>query len=230
MKSPDDEPLKKIESTLAALAALRPSRVDPAHYSLKAEISAKVASLRAGLLYRIVELATLSVQCVKALHMAAAVVLARSVLETTATLWFATRKIERSLDSKRLDELDDDLMRLLLGFKANKPSPDVPDAVNVFTFFKYVGKEIAGMEGVCVDLSEYAHPNWAGPTSPYARPDLANFGLDFRATPPATAAPAELTRLALEISVVMFQHHRKQIEALMPRLIELTEGSLNQHA
>lgn len=227
MTAPEAEPLSAIESTLSALAALRPNRVDPAHYSVKAKIPSKVAALRAGLLYRLVELASVSLQCLKGGQIAAAVILARATLETVTALWFATRKIERAIEARRVVELDDDLMKLLLGFKAAKPCAEVPDAINVLTFFKHIGKEVQNMELMYADLSEYAHPNWSGAASLYSKPDLVNLRLDFHATQPTNTAPVELTGTTLEISVVAFQQLHKQLDCLMPQLIELTESALN---
>lgn len=227
MTAPEAESLSTIESTLTALATLRPSHVDPAHYSAKAKIPSKVAGLRAGLLYRLVEVASVSLQCLKGGQIAAAVVLARAALETVAALWFATRKVERAIEARRVVELDDDLMKLLLGFKAAKPCAETPEAINVLTFFKHIGKDVQEMEIIYADLSEYAHPNWAGAASLYSKPDLVNRRLDFHAIQPTNTAPVELTRTALEISVVAFQHLYKQIDRLMPKLIELTESALN---
>lgn len=220
----ESEQLKSIESLLATFAGLRPRRVDPAHYSSKTQVPAKVAALRAGLLYRIVELASGSIQSLRAGQLAAAVVLARAVLETVAALWFATRKIELALETKCAAPLDEDLMRLLLGFKANKPTTEAPEAINVMTFFKHIGKEVREMELVYADLAEYAHPNWAGTTSLYSRPDLVNRRLDFSTTE-TNASVALLTRTALEISLVTFKEFHKRTDALMPKLIELVENA-----
>jgi hypothetical protein len=224
VSSSETDALNSIESTLTALAALRPSRVDPAHYSVKAKIPSKIAALRAGLLYRLVELANVSLQCLKSGQLAAAIVLARSGLETTVALWFATRKIERALEAKRVDHLDDDVMKLLLGFKGSKPFSETTEAINVLTFFGYVGKDIEELEIIYADLSEYAHPNWAGTASLYSKPDLANLRLEFGPTQSTNAAPAELARVTLMRSMVAFKHLHKQIDTLMPKLIELTEG------
>lgn len=223
MTCPEADQLTQIESTLAALAALRPSRVDPAHYSTKATIPSKVAALRAGLLYRLVELAGVSLQCLKSGHLAAAIILARAALEATAALWFATRKVVRALETNRIEELDDDLMKPLLGFKASKPSSETPNANNVLTFFEYVGKDVEELEVAYADLSEHAHPDWAGTAFLYSKQDLANLRLDFSATQSTNTAPAELTRLTLMILMAAFKHLHNQVDALMPKLIELAE-------
>lgn len=224
MSASETEALNSIESTLTALAALRPSRVDPAHYSVKAKIPSKIAGLRAGLLYRLVELANVSLLCLKSGQLAAAIVLTRSALETTAALWFATRKIERALEAKRVDQLDDDLMRLLLGPKGSKPCSQTAEAINVLTFFDYVGKDVEELKIVYADLSEYAHPNWTGTASLYSKPELANLRLEFSPTQSTNAAPAELARTTLMLSMVAFKHLHKQIDTVMPKLIELAEG------
>lgn len=214
-----------IENTLTKLNALRPSRVDPSNYSVKAKIPTKLADLRAGLLYRVAELASVSIRCLKDAEVAAAIVLARSVLETTAAIWFVTRKVERAIDKANVDELDDDLMKMLLGFKASKPSPEMPDAINVMTFIKHVGKDIDNIEGVYADLSEYAHPNWAGTAFLYSTPDPVNVWVDYSPTK-NNETPRRLVLVALEISVVMFEHFHTRIDELLPKLIELSEKSL----
>jgi len=104
----------------------------------------------------------------------AAIVLTRALAETAAA---AKELIERQLSSGVEMDLDDQMMRLLMG---HKNLADMPQAINVLTFLDRVDKLVPGIRKSYGTLSEYSHPNWHGTALAYSENDrewiLTNFG------------------------------------------------------
>jgi hypothetical protein len=212
--------------TLKRLRALRPAQNDAADFSHIAKLPLKVVDLRSALNYRIVDLLESGLHASEENRIASCVVLVRSALETAAALWYITDKVETALSSGAIGDLDDFVMRVLLGSKVPTDDTRTPEAINTLTFIDKIDKKAPGFRKIYDDMSEYAHPNWLGAGYLYAQPSkedlVTRFGPEFR--DPVSAR--FLASLGLEISSHMFEALHAQIEELIPRFIELAEKDI----
>jgi hypothetical protein len=96
--------------------------------------------------------------------LAAATILTRAAVETSAAMWYLHKNLAPAVKAKAVGDIDDCLKRLMMGSKS-VDRDIMPEAVNVMTFVKHVDKEIEGFLHQYEGLSEYAHPNWSGPGS-----------------------------------------------------------------
>jgi hypothetical protein len=84
-------------------------------------------------------------------------ILARSLTETACALWYLRNLVERQVNSGVQPDLDDVVMRLLMGHKGQ---PDFPEAMNVLTFIDKADKRFSGLRDAYDHMSECAHPNF----------------------------------------------------------------------
>jgi hypothetical protein len=229
-QSPAAGVLDRLRNTAAVverLSALRPTRIDPAAISRRAKIPYKVADLVGGLTYRVVELSKAALGAFSVCHLAVAIVLSRAALETAAALWYVARKVEATIEADRIGDFDDVLMRMLLGFKARAEDWKMPSAINVLNFLDTIDQEVPGFRGHYEDLCEFAHPNWSGTAYLYSKPDTKNVWTDYGSDVRDLDVPYLLGSLALEITVVTFEHFLNRVGEIMPKLIELAERDLD---
>jgi len=148
-----------------------PSKVEANKLGCRSKLPFKAISLREALLYRVTELGEVSCRLYEDNMMASAFTLTRSVLETSAMLHWLQKKMEETVTSQKVgEELDTLLMRALLG---RKDRPVYLEPINVQTYVEHLDKKFkdAGIKDSYSQLSEYAHPNWFGAMSLYAKLD-----------------------------------------------------------
>lgn len=219
--------LRHATTVVERLKALRPTRIDPASFSTRAKIPYKVTDLIGGLTYRVVELSEAALNAFSVSYPAAAIVLTRAALETTAALWYIARKIEAVIAEGEIGDLDDVLMRMLLGFRARAEDWKMPSAINVLKFVDKINEEVPGFRSQYEDLSEFAHPNWSGTGYLYSKPDTKNLWTDYGPDVADLDVPYHLGSTALKITVVTFEHFLRRVDEFMPKLTELAERDLD---
>lgn len=101
------------EGRLAGLARDLPRQIDPVAMS-RSKLPFKAASYRETLIWRVTELGRSAVENFKLDRVAAAVLLTRAVVETTAALWFLRKKITTAVKAGALGDIDTYLMQLAL--------------------------------------------------------------------------------------------------------------------
>jgi hypothetical protein len=126
----------------------------------------KVASLRQTLVLRILDLARSSMSLCRAGLNVGAAILARALMETTSQLFRLEDLIRRATGSADLDELDDRIMTMLFGSRNRSTRRE---AVNILTQIDAMDRMFTGLRTWYDDLSELAHPNFAGLLASYAR-------------------------------------------------------------
>lgn len=134
-------------------------------------------------------------------------------------------KLDAAVESHEIGDIDNYLMRLLMGSRNN---PELPQPINVMTFVDHVEKDIEGFRQQYDGLSEFAHPNWAGISLLYARPDSVNRWTDFGANIRGTDNPRLIGVVNLSVALAMFERSYGKIADLMPGFISLCERRLVQ--
>jgi len=112
-----DDLLKESVERCRLLSDGLPKRVDPASISYTAKIPFKAMDYREALIWRTEELARTACEMFVRDELASAVTLTRACMETVAAMWYLKEKIQHVIDTKEVGDINDVLMRLLMGSK-----------------------------------------------------------------------------------------------------------------
>jgi cation transport protein ChaC len=157
-----DESLESIRGEICGrleiLESNLPRRVDGFAVSPHTKIPFKALVYREALIWRMTELGRAAFDCFEKNKLAAGILLTRAAVETSAALWYLSAKLDASVQSGTVGDIDDYLMKLMMGSKSNQDI--MPAAINVLTFVDCVDKDIKGFRQQYDGLSEFARPNW----------------------------------------------------------------------
>lgn len=226
-----DDKAKQIEEwtretaeRLARLDRSLPRRMNPVAMS-KSKIPFKADAYRETLIWRVTQLGHCALENFLREWIAAAVLLTRATVETTAALWYVRKKVSAAVESNDLGKIDADLMRLQFG---SKQWEEFPTAINVLTFVDTVDKDIEGFRKQYDALSEIAHPNYAGTTGLFSTMDREKILIDFGHNSQYTFN-ATLSGMAnLSTALLVFEHCYNKMAELMPAFVALCELDLEQ--
>jgi hypothetical protein len=224
--------MDEIRARLDLLESSLPKRVDGWALSQMSKLPFKVLVYREALSWRMAELGRVAFEEFEKGRLAAAIVLTRAAVETSAGLWYLCAKVDASVESAEVGDIDDYLMKLIAGIATGAPT-DVstgeaitPRPIKVGVFLKEVEKDIEGFSHQYGILSEYAHPNWAGTVYLYAKYDkekgLADFGQNIR-NPGSTKGTGVNN---LSVALAMFERSYNRIADLIPAFTKLCESRL----
>ena len=156
-------------------------------------------------------------------ELASAILLTRAAIETSAAVWYLHKKLSASVESGTVGDIDEYLMKLLMG---SKNDPAMPDPVNVLTFVDYVDKEVVGFRSQYDSLSEFAHPNWAGTSFLYANPDPANGWTDFGVNVRLSEGPRNGGIANLSVALLVFEDRSNRIDEIIASFVAICEKNL----
>lgn len=172
-----DHILAEATARVQALSKSLPAQVDAASLSLTSKLPLKALAYREACLWRCEELARSAVNSFREGSTVSGIILTRAFTETAAGVWYLLELINRQLDNAVESDLDERLMRLLMGHKGEE---GMPESVNVMTFIDRMNRRIPGLRRAYDRMSEYAHPNWPGTGSAYSEIDresmITHFG------------------------------------------------------
>lgn len=172
--------------------------------------------------WRMAELCRGAYESLRQDHLALAIVATRAATETSAALGYLSSKLHRAVEASALVEIDDVLMRMLMGVKAE---PDLLQAVNVMTFVDRVEREIKGFQRNYAILSEYAHPNWAGTSHLFSKRHPENHAIELGKK---NRGPVNARRIAvrgLSIALKSFERYYDGVAEVMPPFADLCAAS-----
>jgi len=215
--------LREARTRVKQLTHNLPGVVDPAAVSLKAKIPFKVVLYRETLIWRTEEFARCACDLYQRDDIGSAIVLTRAVTENAAAAWYLMQLIEDTNRLSHVADLDDRVMRLLMG---SRSIGGLPHALNVKSMLAKAEKSIPGISSNYDSLSEFAHPNWSGTSGLYSKINrdevVAHLGKHLR----STKAPLELGLNSLIGALVMFEHAYNSITDHMPNFISTCEAVL----
>jgi hypothetical protein len=145
------------------------------HFALK--IPFEIEYLRESLCYRFVELIEGAITLVEAKNFLGATIVARSMQETLAVLFYINELSQKALDNQSVQDLPKKLDQLMFG--KGKPEAPLPDKINILTLIRKVDKKFQGFENHYDYLSEYSHPNWSGTMGIFAKTGGKEVKVDF---------------------------------------------------
>lgn len=216
--------MNEIRELLKLLESSLPRRVDAMAVSRSAKLPFKALACRAALIWRMTELGRVAFESFENDRLAAAILLTRAAVETSAALWYLCGKLDAAVQSGVVGDIDDYLMKLLMGSRVNLDI--MPQAINVLKFVDHVDKDIEGFRDSYDILSEYAHPNWAGTMFLYSKPDAANLSYDFGANIRTNDNTKHVGVNSFSGALVIFEHTYKRIADIMPAFVALCESQL----
>jgi hypothetical protein len=223
MEENPESRLIEIQDRLKRLEDNLPRRVDGFALSPVSKLPSKVLFYRATLMWRMAELARCALSHFGKRELASAILLTRAAIETSAAVWYLHKKVSASVESGKVGDIDEYLMKLLMG---SKNDPAVPVPVNVMTFVDYVDKEIVGFRSQYDSLSEFAHPNWAGTSLLYAKPDAAKGWIDFGVNIRAAQGPRIGGLANLSVALLVFEERCNRIDEIIASFIPICEKNL----
>lgn len=142
----------------------------------KAKIPHKVLCWREALYYRTTELARGALDLYNSKRYTSSILLIRGLMETTAFVYWLLRRIRISIETRSVGDIDDFLMRGLLG--GREPEASLK-AYNVLSAIDHLDKEVSGFRSDYDWLSEFAHPNSFGTHGSYAQVDQEKLTVNF---------------------------------------------------
>src|SRR5882762_4662157 len=226
----------EIRRNLELLESSLPKRVDGWALSQMSKLPFKVLVYREALACRMAELGRAAFKEFEKDKLAAAIVLTRAAVETSAALWYLCGKVEASVESAEVGDIDDYLMKMSMGIATDPPTDPktgeaiMPRPIKIGKFLDSVEKDIAGFKRQYGYLSEYAHPNWAGTIYLYSKFDkengVADFGQNIR-EPDGT----KITGVGnLSVALLMFERRYNHLSDLIPEFTKLCEERLKKAA
>lgn len=125
----------------------------------------KALSLRETLIHRIADLSDAAISLYKSSNIVPAIIMIRSVFETSAVLFWLFEKLKHVSETGDLKDMNDFLNKHLFGARNQNASVE---SYNILTAIDHTDKEFENYRIAYNDLSEFAHPNWSGLMGAYS--------------------------------------------------------------
>jgi hypothetical protein len=228
--------MDEIRKNLELLESCLSKRVDGWALSQMSKLPFKVLGYREALAWRMAELVRAAFEEFEKDRLAAAIVLTRAAVETSAALWYLCGKVEASVESTEVGDIDDYLMKLNMGIRTDPPTdPEtgeaiMPRPIKIGKFLDSVEKDIAGFNRQYGYLSEYAHPNWAGTVYLYSKLDKENGAADFGQNIRKPDGTKIIGVGNLSVALLIFERSYNRVSDLIPDFTELCEERLKKAA
>lgn len=228
--------MDEIRKNLELLESCLPKRVDGWALSQMSKLPFKVLGYREALAWRMAELGRAAFEEFEKDRLAAAIVLTRAAVETSAALWYLCGKVEASVESAEVGDIDDYLMKMNMGIATDPPTdPETgevvtPRPIKIGKFLDSVEKDIAGFNRQYGYLSEYAHPNWAGTVYLYSKLDKENGAADFGQNIRKTDGTKVTGVGNLSVALLLFERSYNRVSDLVPAFTKLCEERLKKAA
>ncbi len=116
-------------------------------------------------------------------------------------------------------------MQLLMGNKAEEWGGPI-HAKNILTIIGHVDKVFSRVRGVYDDLSESAHPNYAGMLHVYQRPDLVQRRAIFVDPWKENTNALPLLLMAVRLGLAIINHTLREFDRHLPEFVRLCEEDI----
>ncbi len=214
--------MAEIRGRLEILDASLPRRVD-AMVSPGSKLPFKTLIYREALAWRMAELSHGAFENFENNRLALAILETRATVETSAALWYLHAKLDATLESGAVGDIDEVLMKLSMGSRTDVDI--LPQAINVLKFIDCVEKDVKGFRQQYDRLCEFAHPNWAGTALLYSKNDHAKLWTDFGANIRGIDGPKQIGVTNLSVALMFFELSYNLVADVMPDFIKLCAGS-----
>jgi hypothetical protein len=215
-----------LEQSKLYIKALKMSlihRTDPAQVSLIAKIPYKALNLKEALLYRATDLSDASCILIDEENFVSAACTTLAFQETLATLYYINGKIKHAISSEDVSQLDETLMKILMGLKNN---PDLPDPIDIPIILDLLHREIPIFRVAYDGLSELSHPYWAGTAGIYTKINKEKLWTNFGKNISLKADTRGQIVFALHSGLELLVHIYDELAEFLPKLIIICEKAV----
>lgn len=224
------ESFKDINACLSELSAMRLGEVGPREADLIVpKVVWKVRCYAQGIIYRVVELTEATCSTWNNENLLASILLSRSVLETAATVFDFTHRVEKALDSKDFSTINNLVMSHTFSgsyFEDDEKLERLPkictliDRMDRRLFKDTKKKPVRSTYNI---LSEYSHPNWSGTVGFYGELHPQEFKQYF------SAARKDVKGISANVvagvgCIRIVQKCLDDIEGCVPKIWKLSEN------
>lgn len=161
----EEELLEEASALFIQINANLPDKIEAVALSHISKLPFKALSLRETLIHRIADLSDAVIKLYKLEKIVPAIIMIRSVFETSAVLFRLFIKLKNVSKTGDLHDINDFLNKHLFGGR-NKDAP--VKSYNILTAIDHTDKEFENFRIAYDDLSEFAHPNWSGLMGAYS--------------------------------------------------------------
>ena len=148
----------------------------------------------------------------------------RAAFETAALLYYVCKKIRDAVQTKKVDNIDETLMKVLFGQRRNGTEVQ---AINIPTTIDHLDKETRIDSNSYVrylydELCEFTHPNWNGTAGYYAHMDVDSFFTTFDQEP-KEYFPNDAILLPFNVALMIIEEYDKELKKILPEFTNLHE-------
>ncbi len=219
------EALRNSKRLVHKLKSNLPKDVEAKKITLTSKLPFKAVSIKELLYYRLTELCDVAVSLFQKGKFTSAIIITRSALETLAIVFYLYEKISQVVDSTKLGDIDETMMRILFGSK-DRSLP--VEAINVLTAIEHLDRRL-GKDKIFKyyydKLSETAHPNYFGMLGAYGDIDEMTKTLKLRKGKQKAGMLATLPLIT--ILEVFILYHGKLTE-LMPVFTKICDDDIKR--
>ena len=220
----EEELLKEVKRLRKYLDDNLPETVNPENISTISKSALKAHIVRAALLHRADELTKTAFDLYQQRKLVPGLVIVRAAFETAALLYYVCKKLREAVQTKKGDNIDEMLMKVLFGQRRNGTEVQ---AINILTVIDHLDKETRIDGNGCVrylydELCEFAHPNWNGTAGCYARMDSASFLTAFDQEPKELVTQDAML-LPLNAALLIIEEYDKELKRILPEFTKLHE-------
>lgn len=212
--------IQEAKELLDKITSLLPERIQRSALTLKSNVPFKALSLRELLIHRVSDITVSAIDLIEQGKLIPGAILVRSVVETVALLFTLHERLDRFLEDKYIEELDNYLMIYLFGSR-NNTGPR--EAINAITFVDRVEKTVPGFKSSYKSLCEFAHPNWAGTFGAYGQPDKKE--LELRLGPTNRTRALTIGVSALSGALIIFEYYYNLVGGLVLKINDYFENA-----
>lgn len=217
VKSRVDELIEEVNKRL-------PTRVDLTDISKYGSLYPyKLQVIKASQLYRNHELASSILIAFNSQSYSAAAILVRSLLESSALLFYIGKKINGTIESNSTGDIDSILMSVLMGYSGDKKEKSKAKPIQVLTAVDHAEKKVPGYRREYDHLSDYTHPNWFGSHNMYAKIKDGEYITEFDASLNNSKTSWSLIYPPLFLSLVLLIHSCDWIDNLTPEFTKMCD-------
>jgi hypothetical protein len=220
MKKDPTQRMNDISRKTEVFASSLSTRIDPRTSCGISLMPFKVLVRREALAYRFVDLCSGAVESFRDEQLSSTAVLTRAALETTAALYHLHAKVESAVEAGTVGDMETYLKRALLG---NRSKWGTRNAINVIAFVDEMDKKYNGTRRRYDELSEFAHPNWAGTLGLYHEIDKDRGWVDFSKAVGVSRNVGGICAVNLDVAQRIFEGFYAEIADMMPRFTETCE-------
>lgn len=201
-----------------------PEKVSPEEVSRISKTALKAHVVRAVLLHRADELTKTALELYQQRKFVSCIVIVRAAFETAALLYYVCKKLGDAIQTKKVDNIDETLMKVLFGQR--RIGTEV-QAINILTVIDHLDRETQIDGNSCIrylydELCEFAHPNWNGTAGYYAHMDTDSFVTTFDQEP-KELFPHDAILLPLNAALITIEDYDKEMKQILPEFTNLHE-------